>query len=171
MNKEKMGKFIAQLRKEKSMTQKDLAEQIHLTDKAVSKWERGLSFPDISMLEPLADILDVSVLELLEGERVKEDLAMTREEAEQLIDRSISISDEEITRKHVKSKTALLACCICLMLLASIALNVINFAREEKKFVEPAYATRITEDGTVVFVNEKKAMEQLLSDIVKENAR
>ncbi len=51
-----IGKFIAQLRKEKKMTQKELANQLHITDKAVSKWERGLSCPDILLLNPIADI-------------------------------------------------------------------------------------------------------------------
>ena len=50
MDNEKFGKFIQKLRKEKNMTQKQLGEKLNITDKAISKWERGLSFPDISML-------------------------------------------------------------------------------------------------------------------------
>ncbi len=69
MNNEKTGAFIRELRKEKEMTQKDLADKLHLTDRAVSKWERGLSAPDLASLEPLAEILGVSVGELLAGER------------------------------------------------------------------------------------------------------
>lgn len=64
-----MGQFIAGLRKEKQLTQKDLADRLHITDKAVSKWERGLSCPDIALLSDLAAILDVTVDELLRGER------------------------------------------------------------------------------------------------------
>lgn len=64
-----MGQFIAGLRKEKQLTQKDLADKLHITDKAVSKWERGLSCPDIALLSELAAILDVTVDELLRGER------------------------------------------------------------------------------------------------------
>ena len=82
MEKDKLGKFVAELRKEKNMTQKELAEKLHLTDKAISKWERGLNYPDISVLEPLAEILEVSVMELLKGERFKENFYITKEEAE-----------------------------------------------------------------------------------------
>ena len=67
------GGFIKELRKEKDMTQKQLADLLHITDRAVSKWERGLSAPDIALLEPLAEILNVSVVELIRGERVPEE--------------------------------------------------------------------------------------------------
>lgn len=63
------GQFIAEIRKEKHMTQADLAKIIGVTDKAVSRWERGVGFPDISTLEPLAKALDVSVLELMRSRR------------------------------------------------------------------------------------------------------
>ena len=55
MNKEQPGTFIAERRKEKNMTQKDLVARLHITDKAVSKWERGLSYPDVTLLEPLTE--------------------------------------------------------------------------------------------------------------------
>lgn len=71
MGKEKMGIFIAELRHEKGMTQKALASCLGVTDKAVSKWERGLSYPDIELLDKIAKILDVTVTELLEGEKRK----------------------------------------------------------------------------------------------------
>ena len=73
MNTEKIGKFIAQKRKEKNYTQKELALKLGVTDRAVSKWERGLGCPDISLLEDLSKILDISIVELLNGES-KEDL-------------------------------------------------------------------------------------------------
>ena len=66
----KIGKFIADLRKEKGLTQKDLAAQINVTDKAVSKWETGRGLPDPSIWLQLCDCLQVSVSELLVGERV-----------------------------------------------------------------------------------------------------
>lgn len=69
MEKERMGQFIQELRKEKQMTQKDLALKLNVTDKAVSKWERGLACPDISLLPPLADILGITTSELLNGEK------------------------------------------------------------------------------------------------------
>ncbi|MCL2827731.1 MAG: helix-turn-helix domain-containing protein [Oscillospiraceae bacterium] len=69
MNSEKMGRFISELRKSHQMTQKELAEKLDVSDKAVSKWERGLSYPDISLLSPLSNVLGITVTELLNGEQ------------------------------------------------------------------------------------------------------
>ena len=68
----KIGKFICEKRKELNMTQSHLANKLHITDKAVSKWERGLSLPDISILIPLSEILNVSLYDLLKGEESNE---------------------------------------------------------------------------------------------------
>ena len=74
MEKEKIGKYIRKKRIEKGMTQQQLAEKIQVTEKAVSRWETGRGVPDISLLEPLAEELHVSVTELLNGEeRVQEE--------------------------------------------------------------------------------------------------
>lgn len=70
MDTKKFGTFIATLRKENNMTQVELAQKLQVTDKAVSKWERGLGFPDINTIEPLADALGVSVLEIMRSERI-----------------------------------------------------------------------------------------------------
>ena len=64
-----IGETIASLRKKKGMTQNELAEKMNVTDKAVSKWERDLSCPDINTISKLADILDVSVEELLKAKK------------------------------------------------------------------------------------------------------
>lgn len=69
MNQEKIGKFISELRKEKNITQMELADKLNITDKAISKWENGRCMPDISFLEELSKIFNVSVNELLNGER------------------------------------------------------------------------------------------------------
>ena len=68
MDANKFGCFVAERRKELHMTQKDLAAKIQVTDKAVSKWERGLGFPDINTIEDLADALNVSISELMRSE-------------------------------------------------------------------------------------------------------
>ena len=67
---ERFGIFVSRLRGEKGMTQKALAEKLFVSDKAVSKWENGKSLPDISLLEPLAQMLGVTVPELLHGKRL-----------------------------------------------------------------------------------------------------
>ena len=74
------------------MTQKELAACLYVSDKAVSKWERGLSVPDISLLVPLAEQLNVTVAELLHGCRVEEEQRFTREETEELIRKALIFS-------------------------------------------------------------------------------
>ena len=62
---EACGKIISEARKEQNLTQKDVAERLHITDRAVSKWERGLNFPDIGLMQELADVLGITVQRLL----------------------------------------------------------------------------------------------------------
>ena len=81
MDKIKTGKFIADERKKKGYTQRQLAEQLGISDKTISKWERGNGFPEISLLLPLCNELDLSVNELLTGERISE--TEYREKAEE----------------------------------------------------------------------------------------
>ena len=69
MDAKKIGAFIAGERKARQMTQQALAEELHVTDKAVSRWERGVGLPDIELIEPLATALDVSVAELMHAKR------------------------------------------------------------------------------------------------------
>ena len=71
MDKYVTGAVIRRLREKKKMTQEDLAGKLYVSGKAVSKWETGQGFPDISLLEPLAKALDISVIELLSGEDVQ----------------------------------------------------------------------------------------------------
>lgn len=66
----KIGKFIADCRREKKITQEQLAEKLYITDRAVSKWERGLSLPDADKMLDLCNILDINVNELLNGEKI-----------------------------------------------------------------------------------------------------
>ena len=81
MNLIKIGKFIADCRKEKKITQEQLAEKLYITDRAVSKWERGLSLPDADKMLDLCNILDINVNELLNGEKIDmKDYAKKNEE-------------------------------------------------------------------------------------------
>ena len=70
MNQIKIGRFIAECRKKSNLTQMQLAEKLGITDKAISKWERGLAMPDTSIMLELCDILCISVNELLSGEKI-----------------------------------------------------------------------------------------------------
>ena len=93
MNQEKIGKFIAELRKQKKLTQEQLAEKLGITKNAVSKWERGLGLMDLSLLKPLSEILGVSVTEILNGEKLDEEIDLKSEEI--LID-TLDYSAKEI---------------------------------------------------------------------------
>ena len=73
MNQEKIGKFIAKCRKDKKMTQSDLAGKLGVTDKSIGNWENGRNMPDLSLFKPLCDELDISINELLSGEKLKEE--------------------------------------------------------------------------------------------------
>ena len=129
MDKEKTGQLITELRKEKGLTQKQLAEALNVTDKAVSKWERGLSFPDISMLEPISELLDVSIMELLAGKRQDSSEPMSREEAQKLINASVELSDEEIRHKKERSRFIIIILIVFVLLCISLTLNVISLLR------------------------------------------
>ena len=86
MDAKKFGAFIATVRKENNLTQLDLANKLHVTDKAVSKWERGVGLPDINTLEPLADALGVSVLEIMRSEKIFDAEVTSSDAATALVD-------------------------------------------------------------------------------------
>ena len=83
MDQLKIGKFIAECRKQKKLTQLQLADKLGITDKAISKWERGIAMPDASIMLELCDILCISVNELLNGERIN--MENSNEKNEQLL--------------------------------------------------------------------------------------
>ena len=72
MDQKKIGAFISELRKEKNMTQKELAQKLGITDRAISKWENGRGMPEVSLMKPLCEALDISINELLGGERIEQ---------------------------------------------------------------------------------------------------
>ena len=81
MNQEVIGKFIAECRKEKNMTQQELADKLGVTDRAISHWENGRRLPDYSLLKDLCDVLSISINELFSGEKIsKEDYETKAEE-------------------------------------------------------------------------------------------
>lgn len=124
LDKAAFGHFLAQLRREKGMTQKELAATLYVSDKAVSKWERGLSVPDISLLVPLAEQLNVTVAELLQGRRVEEERRFTREETEDLIRKALTFSAEPPERRQARTKKYLPVYVICCVLGVAEALAV-----------------------------------------------
>ena len=102
MDAHKFGAFVAKCRKERNMTQADLALKIQVTDKAVSRWERGIGFPDINTIEPLANALEVSVLELMKSERMAANQVEKEEAAEVITDTlNVAVLQRKQERKNV----------------------------------------------------------------------
>lgn len=95
MDATKFGLFLAQLRKEQNMTQAELANILKVTDKAVSRWERGIGLPDISSLEPLSNALQVTVLELLRSEKIEHQDFSSEDVSEVVIDTIKIASDQQ----------------------------------------------------------------------------
>lgn len=123
MNQEKMGQLIAELRKSKQMTQKELAARLNITDKAVSKWERGLSCPDIALLPILAETLGVTAGELLNGERAGAPESVPPQEAITL-DSALQYAAKTASSR-VKSIQNLCAAVFSALLLAGVAVCAI----------------------------------------------
>ena len=124
MDQEKIGKFIFELRKEKKMTQQELADKIGVTDRAISKWENGRGMPDLSLMKPLCDVLGITLNELISGERIeKKEL---QKKSEENILKTINYSN-----KKTKYFKLFLGCLITIFLLL-VLMFVIDVRRMNK---------------------------------------
>lgn len=126
MNQETIGKFISTCRKDKGLTQMQLAEKLNITNRAVSKWETGKSIPDASIMIGLCEILDISVTELLSGERI------TMEKYQKKADENLVEMKKE---NEAANKAARVGYGIAVILL--LVLNVVNiYAHGFQKAIE-----------------------------------
>ncbi len=124
MNAYKIGAFIQSLRKEMGLTQKELAQALNISDKAVSKWETGNGMPDVSLFIPLCKILKININELLSGERLQEEDYSKNAEENML---------NLLQEKHMLNRRSIASICAgTVLLLSGIALQFIftgiNFA-------------------------------------------
>lgn len=131
LDKGSFGRFLAQLRRERGLTQRDLAEMLFISDKAVSKWERGLSLPDVSLLLPLAEKLGVSVTELLEGRRMPQERQFTQKEVDALIQKALTFQTEPPERQKERVQKYLPVYLVCSVLGIVEALAVWGFGLAE----------------------------------------
>ena len=115
----KTGAIISDARRKLNMTQKDLADKLYVSDKAVSKWERGLCFPDISVLIPLIENLNISLYDLLRGEK------MNKKEVEETLKNTINFSNNELKRNK-KKYTIISLIIIFIIVLTGIVTFIIN---------------------------------------------
>ena len=98
MNQEKIGRFIAECRKSKKITQSELSEKLGVTDRSVSNWENGKNMPDLSLWKPLCDIFDITINELLSGEK------LNKEEYQEKLEENIVNTIDYSTKKINKYK-------------------------------------------------------------------
>lgn len=117
IDNKKIGEFIAAIRKDKNMTQKELGDQLFVSDKTVSKWERGLSIPNVVLLIPIAEVLGVSVTELLRGEKMNTEQRLEAEEVEGLITGSLDLSVRNTIKQN--RKNWMLAYLICFFIVVA----------------------------------------------------
>lgn len=148
MNQEKIGKFISFKRKEKNMTQKELANIIGVTDRAVSKWERGVGCPDISLLDDLSKALNISIVELLKGEEI----------ANVEIDEKDIIESMKYSKEITKNKIKLIinTLLITIILITSfilIFLNIRNIVFLNKKYNNYFESNKISDENVLNFDN------------------
>ncbi len=121
MDNAKTGNYIKALRRERGLTQLELAQQLHITDRAVSKWERGLCAPDIALLEPLATVLGTTVMALLTGEP----------EAEVSVEQVIAFSSAEIDKKIKSARRIALLAVLASILVIALLLPIFNWISGE----------------------------------------
>ena len=117
MNAQKTGNLIAAIRKEQNRTQQDLANELGVSSAAISKWERGIGFPDVSLIEPLAASLGITIAELFKGERIENGDA---NEYENLLSDVVKVSKNEISKKKKISNWIIAITVAVLYLLISI---------------------------------------------------
>lgn len=98
MNQEKIGKFIASVRKEKNITQNELAEKLGVSDRTIGNWENGRNMPDVSLFKPLCENLDITLNDLLSGEKVSDNCY--HERLEENIINAIDYSNKKIEKNN-----------------------------------------------------------------------
>lgn len=155
----KTGKIISEARKNKNMTQKELASKLHISDKAISKWERGLGCPDISFLIPLTKILDISLYELLSGEK---------EEVEETLKKTINYSNKELKRKkkEYKKKLFLIVALISIVIIL-IGYRLFNFICYNSNFINNEQYQELIKGYIVKDVIEVDSVELNESDYIE----
>lgn len=163
MNHEKTGALIAKRRGELGLTQKVLADQLNISDRAVSRWERGLGFPDISLIEPLADALGLTVLELLHGEEEP-----PTPEEERSAREALNTIRPEVHEKMKKSRRWIIILVgIIVLLLAALAVVLsLTGAAERDWHMEDCTAADATaaSEYALITQNEFALMEALWQD-------
>ena len=171
MDLNKIGSFISSLRKQKEMTQMELAEMIGVTDKAISRWETGKGFPDVSLLVTLADALDISVTDIIYGEKIEINEKNSTEIVENAIINTLDYSQCEISKskrwRRVAKGVALVGFCT-LIFFGIYAQSFINFFSDRYiiAVLQALLIIFIIPLGVPVFINVYRRERIWLSPII-----
>lgn len=178
MDREKTGVLIAEARRKRGLTQKDLAKCLHVSDRAVSKWERGAGFPDVSLLEPLAESLGLSVLDLLGGEEHEP------QEPEGTVRCCLALLVRQTRERTRRRWRRMLGSLLALTLVGFVLFGILDragaFLRPVSLTVtavvytpdgEPAGETTVTIDGSRQVLGEKSFAGRFAIDAVEATCR
>lgn len=148
MDQERIGKFIRECRLEKNLSQTDLANKLSVTNKAVSKWENGRCMPDISLLEPLSNALDISINEIIKGERIEK---INKEMADDNIREALEYYERAKRIKFIFKVICLVIGIIILRL--SVAVATLLFSSLSAKVIE---VNNVEEYSQIIGSNAKE---------------
>lgn len=132
MNQKKTGEFLKQLRKEKNMTQEQLAEQFYISSRTVSRWETGNNMPDLGILVELADFYDVDIREIIDGERKSESMNIETKDTLKKVAEYIAEENKKLRKKMADMMT----CTVILVIFSTVLFetNAFNGAIPESSY-------------------------------------
>lgn len=167
MNNEKTGKLIFEARSQKGLTQQQLADRLHVTNKAVSKWERGLCFPGVDLLQPLAEALGLSVTELLAGERLVPETACQT---------SDTVSVNSLQREKRARLLAFVLGAVCVLLVLCLLLSLFGKTLFQRGNPLPYLAASVklldgrpfAEVSEGIYIAKRSPCPELLEEIQKK---
>ncbi len=156
MNQEKIGKFILECRKEKKLTQTELAEKLGVTDKSVSNWENGRNMPDLSLFKPLCEILDISINDLISGEKISK--YKYQEKLEENIITTIDYTNKKVLVKNNIIGILLLAFGII------IAITAMSIFPSESSWgsIYSLFGALVSMSGIIILIKKLKITKKII---------
>lgn len=157
MNKEKIAKFILECRKEKELTQQNLADMLYVSANAVSKWERGICLPDVTTFDKIAEVLGVSVAELVMGEKIPK--------KDPKIYDDILINNMKDNKRKIKKKNIIIISLVSFIIISILSILIIFFYNNYNNIT--VYSFRGSSNnfefssGTIVFSRDKGNMVEI----------
>ncbi len=142
MDQVKIGQFIQNLRKEKNMTQQELAEKLGVTDRSVSNWENGKNMPDVSLYKLLCAELNITVNELISGEKIEE--KKYKEKSDENIIIAINSENRKLNKIKIKSKIIISILSLMILLLIITTCILLNKNTDEYRYDGPKPNEKLT---------------------------